>query len=103
MLMKHSLFLLFVWLLFYAVTKHLRKLFLSTLRKWDYSAAIRSCLGKPKMPCTNTMHPCTDPCTAQIARRPKPLFDRHGTGTHPDYMILLLPLQSTIYIPTVTE
>ena len=26
MLIKHSLFLLFVWLLFYAVTKHLRKL-----------------------------------------------------------------------------
>ena len=24
-------------------------------------------------------HPCTMPCTAQLARRPRPIFDRHST------------------------
>ena len=46
-------------------------------------------------------HPCTDamhhhPCTAQLARRPRPKSRPSRTGTHPDYMILLLGFNRTL-------
>ena len=52
------------------------------------------------MPPTTQPAPCTDPCsthaldpcTAQLARQPKPKSRPSGTGTHQDYTILLLCL-----------
>ena len=53
-------------------------------------------MGGCYMKAQNAMHhPCThapDPCTAQLACRPRPKSRPSWTSTHPDYMILLLAI-----------